>query len=204
MKPIPLAAILAGGRATRMGADKVLLPVGGVPLVERVWARVAEVAERVVVVGGAPCLDHVGVATLPDLYPGADSLGGVATALCHALGTEGPDAPVLCAACDMPFLEPALLEVLAAAAEGVDAVVPRTAAGYEPLCAVYRARCHAAFEAAVRSGNLRIRDVYQALRMREVEEAELRRVDPDLRSFLNINRPGDLEAAARLLGPGPP
>jgi molybdopterin-guanine dinucleotide biosynthesis protein A len=202
MKPIALAAILAGGRGQRMGGDKVLLPLGGVPLVERVWARVAQVSERVVVVGGAQPLEHRGVRTVPDRYPGADSLGGIATALAHALDALGPRAWVLCTACDMPFLEPSLLAYLARAAGGADdVVVPCTAAGHEPLCALYRAWCHGAFEAALRSGNLRVRDAYRPLRVREVGEKELRPVDPTLRSFLNINRRGDLEAAVRLLGP---
>lgn len=194
---IPLAAVLAGGRSRRMGADKVSLALAGATLLERVLARVAPVSERVVVVGGPP--RAAGVATLPDRFPGADSLGGIATALEWAEASLGPSATALCVGADMPFLVPGLLLHLQGRLGDADLALPRAAAGYEPLCAVYRVTCLPAFTAAIRAGNLRIRDAFAGLRVREVGEDELRRYDPDLRSFLNLNRPEEVEAALRLL-----
>lgn len=198
---VPLAAILAGGRATRMGRDKADILLGGVPLIEWVFDRVREVAEEVVVVGGPPRLGHRGVPTLPDRYPGANAVGGIATALAHATETGGDDTWVLCVACDTPFLEPALLWLLAAQRENADIVVPRTAQGWEPLCALYRATCLPGFEQAIAKGNLRVLDAYAQVRCQTVGEEELRRVDPDLRSFFNVNRPGDLALAEQLVPP---
>jgi len=196
---IPLACILAGGRGRRMGTDKVTLPLDGVPLIERVWARVAPVAERVAAVGGAPRLDHRGLPTIPDRFPGAESLGGVATALEYAEETLGGEPAVLCVACDMPLLEPSLLAHLDELSPGWDVVVPRVSAGYEPLCALYRPSCLPVLREQIARGDLRIRAVFGRVKTREVGEAELRRFDPDLRSFLNVNRPADLEVARRLL-----
>ncbi|MHB8764843.1 MAG: molybdenum cofactor guanylyltransferase, partial [Deferrisomatales bacterium] len=102
----------------------------------------------------------------------------------------------------MPFLEPALLHRLAEAREGVDVVVPRTALGYEPLCALYRAEGYRAFEVEIARGNLRVFGAYGGLQVHEVAEADLRAVDPHLCSFLNLNRPADLELARSLLGQG--
>ncbi|MBI5441055.1 MAG: molybdenum cofactor guanylyltransferase [Deltaproteobacteria bacterium] len=201
---IPLTAILAGGKARRMGVDKLTLPLAGVPLLERTWSRVAPVSERVIAVGGPPLLASRSVETIPDLYPGADSMGGLATALAHAAATGGPGAWALCVACDLPLLEPALLAYLGTLQTGWDAVVPRTPAGWEPLCAVYRATCLPALEEEIRRGNLRIRDLFALVRTREVGPEELRRFDADLRSFLNVNRPADLARAQELLGAGPP
>lgn len=192
---IPFAAILAGGRATRMGRDKAVLELEGFPLIEWVLDRVRQAAETVFAVGGPPRLDHLDVPTVPDRFPGANAMGGVATALACAAERAGPEAWVLCVACDTPFLEPRLLLQLFAQRAGADAVVPRTAAGYEPLCALYRVRCLPAFERKIAAGNLCILDVFPAVRSREVPEAELRRTDPGLRSFLNLNRPADLEVA---------
>ncbi|MDW7711398.1 MAG: molybdenum cofactor guanylyltransferase [Deferrisomatales bacterium] len=193
----PLTAILAGGKSRRMGADKVALPLGGVPLIERVWSRVALFSTRIVVVGGAPRLDRLAVPTWPDLYPGAGALGGVATAVAGA--KQAGEEAVLCVACDMPLLEPALLRHLWQASPGWDVVVPRVAEGYEPLCAVYRPSVLPFLEEEIARGNLRILDVYGKVRTLEVREPELRRHDPELRSFLNVNQPADLEQAARLL-----
>jgi molybdopterin-guanine dinucleotide biosynthesis protein A len=198
---IPLAAILAGGRATRMGRDKAGIRLGGVPLIERVFDRVRGVAQAVIVVGGLPRLDHRGVPTLPDRYPGANAMGGIATALAHAARTGGDDLWVLCVGCDTPFVETGLLRHLWGQRADADIVVPRTSHGWEPLCALYRTTCLGAFEQAIGDGNLRVFDVYPRVRCQEVPEGELRRVDPDLRSFFNVNRPEDLAAAQQLLVP---
>jgi len=182
-----------------MGMDKAGLVLEGVTLLERVLARVSAVARRVVVVGGEPRLEHRGIPTLPDLYPGANAMGGIATALRHAADTLGPEVPVLCTACDLPFLEPTLLAQLWEVSAGWDVVVPRVPEGYEPLCALYRATCLGVLEEEIGRGNLRILDVFRRVRTREVPEPELRRFDPELRSFVNLNRPTDLERARRLL-----
>jgi molybdopterin-guanine dinucleotide biosynthesis protein A len=199
VEKIPLTAILAGGKARRMGVDKVALLLDGVPLVERVWARVTSVSEDVVAVGGAPRLQHLGVPTIPDRHPGTDSMGGIATALWYAANAADSPEWVLCVACDMPLIEPRLLSHLYRLRRGWDVVVPRVPAGYEPLCAIYRVSCLAVLEGEIKQGNLRVRDVIRAVRSREVGEKELRAFDPELRSFLNVNRPADLEMAERIL-----
>lgn len=182
-----------------MGADKATLDFGGMPLIERVWSRVAPLSERVVVVGGEARLDHRGVETIPDRYPGAGAIGGVATALAYAVSRSGPDAWLLCVACDMPFLEPRLLAHLAGLMAGFDVVVPRGRLGYEPLCALYRATCLEPLEREIGKGNLRIFDVFRAVRTKEVPEDDLRPMDPQLRSFVNVNRPDELKQAQSLL-----
>jgi molybdopterin-guanine dinucleotide biosynthesis protein A len=185
-----------------MGADKVGILLEGIPLLERVWSRVARVADRVVVVGGVPRLDRLGVSTVPDRYSGADSLGGIATALAYAGETVGNEDPVLCVACDLPLLVPSLLLHLFQRSSGWDVVVPRVAAGYEPLCALYRPSVLPVFEEQISRGNLRIREVFRAVKTLEIGEEELRRFDPELVSFLNVNRPEDLERARGLLSGG--
>lgn len=190
---VALAAVLTGGAARRMGVRKADLPYDGAPLVERVWDVVRRFAQEVVCVGGGPFLAHRGVETLPDEFPGADSLGGIATALGHALRVMGPDAWVLVNACDMPHLKPDMLNLLIAQArDGDDIVVPRTALGFEPLCALYRARVRPFAAAQIEAGNLRIRDLFRAVATREVGEELLRKADPELASFRNINRPEDI------------
>lgn len=197
---IPCAAILAGGQSRRMGTDKVSIPLEGIPLIERVWSRIALVADRIVVVGGAPHLDRLGVPTLADLHPGAGSMGGIATALAHAVAAGEGEGVVFCVACDMPLLEPSLLLHLYHRSPGWEVVVPRGPAGYEPLCAVYRVTVLSRLEEEISRGNLRIWDLFQRVRTLEVGESELRHYDPELDSFLNVNRPEDLERARRALG----
>lgn len=198
---IPLGAILAGGRARRMGGQKVMLPLLGVPLIERVRNRLTAVCGRVVTVGGNVQLD--GAESVEDRYPGAGSMGGIATALWYA-ETASPTAEwVLCVGCDMPFLEAALLLHLYALREGADIVVPRVTEGYEPLCAFYRTSCLPPLEELMGRGNLRIFDLFGKVRTRVVGEAELRSRDVELQSFINVNSPDDLERARRMIEDSP-
>ncbi len=198
-RPIPLAAVLAGGRGRRMGADKARLPLAGRSLLDRVCDRVARVARRVVVVGGTARPEDAGIPLVADRYPGADAKGGIATALAYGSGVLGPRGWVAVVACDMPFVEPDLLARLWTERGNARVVVPRGAAGYEPLCALYRCDALPGFEAGIAAGDLRMRSAFPPGATREVDVEDLRSADPDLRSFLNVNRPADLEQARRIL-----
>ncbi|MFM9108738.1 MAG: molybdenum cofactor guanylyltransferase [Chloroflexota bacterium] len=104
------AAVLAGGMSRRMGSDKALLPAtpGGQTLLERALATVSDVAdETFIVASGRPEYERFGVPVVADLHPGAGALGGIATAL-RAARCER----CLVVACDMPFLNPVLLNAM--------------------------------------------------------------------------------------------
>jgi molybdopterin-guanine dinucleotide biosynthesis protein A len=201
MKPtIDLAAILAGGEARRMGVDKASLNLEGLPLIEHVYARVAPLADRVVTIGGRPGLAHRGAPWVADRYPGTNSMGGLATALAYAAEVVGPGAWILCVACDMPLLDTALLHSLCRRRSNDHrAVVPRARHGFEPLCAVYHTSCLNVLERAMAVGNLAIRSLFQRVPTLVVGQPELRRFDPDLLSFFNVNTPGDMETVRNIL-----
>lgn len=189
------AAILAGGRARRLGgAEKSSLLVGHATILERQLDALTGVAARVFVVARDPAsVDARGLRVVPDRLPGAGALGGLYTALVEA---ESPHVLVL--ACDLPFLTPALLATLAGmAGDEHDAVVPRTADGRQPLCAIYARRLADTVRRQVESGHLKIQDLLAAIRLRELGPDDLARLDPDGRLFHNVNTPGDLELALR-------
>jgi len=205
MEKIPLAAILAGGRSTRMGREKTSLVLGGKSLIERVVEAVSPISERVAIVGKPCALNYPSVEFVSDRYPGAASMGGIATALAFAEETIGPDSWVLCVACDMPFLSAELLLHLYAkrndcAAAAYPAIIaPATKNGPEPLCAVYSVRTLRFFETEIKKQNYRIRDVFRLAPTRLAPEEELREFDPELFSLVNINSPSDFKAAANML-----
>lgn len=193
------AAILAGGRARRLGGgDKGALRIGPASIFERQLAVLDGVADRVFVVGAERALS-IGrdVRVVPDRLPGSAALGGIYTALCESTGTH-----VLVVACDLPFLSSALLaRLVELAVEEVDAVVPRTRDGLQPLCAVYARRLGERVRERIESGHLKIQDLFGAIRVRELGPDELVEFDPDGRLFFNVNTPGDLERAVRLSTP---
>lgn len=185
------AVVMAGGKSRRMGRDKAWLDVGdGRPIVRRAIDVLGDVADEVFIVANDERYRELGLRVVPDRFPGGGVLGGIAT----AIGAATHDR-VLVAACDMPFLRPEVFRLLVSRADGVDAVVPRIADEYQTLHALYTRACVVPIERALASGRMRVISFFADVRLRELGEAELRTVDPDLRSFTNVNTPEELAAA---------
>lgn len=202
MTPPASGVILAGGASRRMGRDKAFLEFEGRPLIARIADQVRLVGREVIVAGGtgrdmaryAPFADRC----VADVYPDVGTLGGI-----HAGLQVARHDLALVVACDMPFLNPDLLAWFVAAAEGWDLVVLKHEQGVEPLHAVYRKTCLPAIEATIRSGERCAFAFYDQIRVRFVAPAEIAHLDPDLRSFRNLNTPQDWHAAvAQAPAPG--
>jgi molybdopterin-guanine dinucleotide biosynthesis protein A len=192
------AAILAGGRATRLGgADKGALVVGGIPIIVRQLTALSTIAADVrIVANDAGRYRDLGVPVVADALAGRGALGGLYTALLEARYDR-----VLVLACDMPFVAAALLQRLVAESTGgeeIDAVVPRSARGLEPLCALYRTRVAATARALIDRGELRLTSLLGALQMRELGENALAPYD-DGALFENVNTPHDYARARGLV-----
>jgi molybdopterin-guanine dinucleotide biosynthesis protein A len=190
------AAILAGGRATRMdGIDKSALHIGGLRIIERQLRALREITDSIVVVGGDPArFAELGVRAVPDVLPGCGALGGIYSAL---LASDRERTLVV--ACDMPFLSPALLRRLARPCSSeIDAVMPRSHEGLQPLCAVYAARSAATLRRRIERGMLKAASVGEDVRVEEIGPEELASYDADGLMFMNVNTPHDYERAKSL------
>src|SRR5436853_3965715 len=140
------AAILAGGQSKRMGANKALLRLQSSKpmLIESVVGRLEEagLTDGLLLVANSPDdYSFLGLSVVPDEIPGKGPLGGILTALLHS-----PFERVLVVACDMPYLNPALLAYMAHLPDTADVLIPRwTSANgqtrLETLHAVYSRRC---------------------------------------------------------------
>jgi molybdopterin-guanine dinucleotide biosynthesis protein A len=187
-------AVLAGGRSTRMGANKALLEFGGSRLIDRLVHTLRPLFQEVLIIANDPdAYAHLGVPVWPDRIPDSGSLGGIYSALFHSTSPQ-----TFCIACDMPFPSRAVIAHLRDLGPGYDIVVPRTADGYQPLHAVYGKACLPHMEALIRARRLKIDGVFPSVRLRAVEEDELRALDSSLLCFVNVNTPEELEAAVRL------
>ena len=199
------AAIIAGGRGRRLGGlEKSRLVIGGRPVIDRQLAVLGQVATHVLVVTD----DHhrfsaSGLQVCDDVLPGAGPLGGLHTAL-----TRSPGRRTLVVAGDLPFLTGAFLRHLAARAPHADAVVPRNAAGLQPLCAVYDRGCAETIRARIETGGRRLVDLAGWLRVTEVGPDEVAAFDPDGMLLFNVNTPADharaVSCAARRAGSAGP
>lgn len=187
-------AVLAGGRSTRMGSNKALLEVDGVRLIDGTVATLRGLFPEVLIIANDPQpYAGLGVPVHADLVPGKGSLGGIYTAL-----TAAARPHIFCLACDMPFANPALIRFLCALAEGHDVVVPRTAEGLQPLHALYGKGCLPPMRRQIEADRLKIDRLYEAVRVRYVDEAEMRPYDPDRLSFWNLNTREELAQAQAL------
>ena len=187
------AAILVGGRARRLdGQVKALLPVGHHTILERQLAavRAAGITE-ILLVGRWTTALPADMRHVPDVVENGGALGGLYSAL---LAASTPAVFVL--AGDLPFVSHALIRRLTAfIAE--DVVVPRTADGWHPLCAVYRRTVALTVKRRLDRGLLRISDLLTDLQIREIGADELAQLDADEMLLMNVNTPDDFRRAER-------
>lgn len=172
--------VLTGGKSTRMGRDKALLPFRGGALAGHVAATVAAAAGSVVLIGDPQKYGHLGYAVLPDRSPGEGPVGGIESALSYTAADWN-----LVLACDMPSISAQFLRGLldAAGRLNADALLPAGPSGrLEPLSAVYHRRCLAKLRAALRAG---VRKVTDALAGLEVARWTV----DDAACFENLNTP---------------
>lgn len=196
------AVILAGGRSTRFGdTDKAVAELAGRAMIRRVADRLVSTTDRVVVncrADQAEAIDEafvgyprpVVVAEDPD--PDEGPMAGIRTGLRAA---ESEYAFVI--ACDMPFVDPALVAHLFERAQGADAAIPKTGDGwFQPTHAVYRTEAMIdACERALAEGERRVIAPLEHLALVVIDETEVERV-ASLESFENLNTREEFERAA--------
>ena len=194
------AAILAGGRARRFGGrPKALLPIGGLRIIDRLLAALRPVVGEVVIIAreDGPYRE-LGLPIRHDVLPGTGPLGGIYTALA---ATTAPRTLVVAA--DMPFLNAPFLELLRDAGRDADIAVPRTADGYQPLCASYGAACAAPIRRRLDERRLAVHGVLDDARVREIGPDEMARLDPTGTLCFNVNTPADYARALALAAARP-
>lgn len=199
---MPDGVVLAGGRSTRFGdEDKATADLAGTPMIRRVGDRLEGVTDRLVVNCRADQTaaiesafeeypNPVEIAEDPD--PDEGPMAGIRTGL---RATESEYAFV--AACDMPFVEPALVEYLFSRARGYDAAVPRVGDGwFQTTHAVYRAEAMAeACERALAAGERKVIAPLEHLNYAVIDENEVRE-HASLDTFENLNTREEFERAA--------
>ena len=175
-----------------MGRDKAALPFAGQSLLQSVIATVQPLFERTIISVRNPRPDI----TLPQVCD-MQADGGPLTGLVTALGQiTTPWAFVV--ACDMPFVAPALIEYLAQQRGQQQAVVPIVHGQLQPLAAFYSIRCIPLLRASLALGDKSLHGAISQLDVCYEDEAKLLLVDPQLRSFFDLDTPQDLADAEQM------
>ncbi len=197
MQPLPQIEtfILAGGRSTRMGQNKALLPLAGQPLVQHMIDLAWSIPTIVQLVGDPQSLLAY-AAVSEDHFPGQGPLAGIHAALVASVAEQ-----VLILAVDMPFLTPDFLRFLIAQAQAQSqtsealVTVPRLADGWQPLCAVYHKEFLPYAERALQQGRNRIDSLYSEVSVQTISEETLHNHGFGSSLFRNLNTPEDWQAA---------
>lgn len=192
------AIILAGGDSQRMGRDKANLMLGEQTLLQRVIVTMRQVFPRLVVSVRQPRpeidLPQVCDEQANEGMPvGAGPLAGLSAGLGHV---TTPWAFVV--ACDMPFVVPAMVELLGKYRGQYQAVVPVVQGLPQPLAAFYASSCLGTIRAHLAGGGKNsLRAILEQLQVRYVDETELLKADPALISFFDLDTPQDVAIAMR-------
>jgi molybdopterin-guanine dinucleotide biosynthesis protein A len=189
--------VLAGGKSLRLGRSKCLETLNGKSLIERVIKRLKSVSSRILIVTSQEQLDLPATCeaeVVVDFYPDKGPLGGIYTGL-----LASDSSYTLAVACDMPFLNIELLRYMIELSPAFDAVVPRLGEGkVEPLHAIYSKNCLDNMKTQLEHNQLEVSRFLNTVRVRYIEQAECRRLDPQLLTFFNINSQSDLDRAIAL------
>ena len=191
------AIVLAGGDSKRLGRSKPFLELGGQTLIERMIAlleplfpAITVVAERIDFFAHLPVYRTTDLLSTDQKTP----LRGI-----HAGLSLLPLPYQFVTACDMPFLNRELIEYMAGFAPFYDVVVPRIGCHYQPLHAFYSRDCREVIAAQLSRGSRKVISFFPLVRVKEIGEAEINRIDPQQHSFFNINTRSDYASALSLL-----
>lgn len=183
-----------------MGRPKAALDFGGVPLLTRIVIDLKRRFDEIVIVAaplsaGQPRIEIPGLKIVHD----ETAFAGPLDALRRGLDALDHGVAFACS-CDLPLLNSDVAVKLVAMLDDFDAVIPEVGGKLQPLHAVYRKQCARAIEALGPSGEKRLTEATRSINARKVDEAELRKIDPELRSFFNVNTPDDYQHALKLAG----
>lgn len=192
--------ILAGGLSKRFsGKNKAFLEIAGRRVIDHVFSVFRPVFDEILIVTNEPTRYLEFDATIvSDVYSVRSSLTGVHAGLFYARTPF-----VFVAACDIPFLKERMIRTILQYREtNAGVVIPETGAGMEPMCAVYAKTCLPVMERHIKNEKFKIQRIFKSFRVKKVPEDVLRKADPELWSFFNINTPEDLKQAESWRVPG--
>lgn len=191
----PVGAILAGGASRRMGTPKPVLELGGQTLLARAAQNLQQQVSDLVVVGGEPAwAEACGLSYRPDAVEGGRGpLAGLLSAMDFA--ADKNSGWVFVTAADMPFLPVDIVDTLLAAASLGRPVIPTDEKRSQPLAALWPTALRESLRQGLDESTIEsLRDFYEPLKPVEPTLS-----GTEVSPFFNVNRPEDLEEAAKVL-----
>ena len=193
-----IGAILSGGENKRIPVLKGFLSIEGRPIIERSIDVLRKVFDRVVISTNMPeRYFSLGMPLVGDIRKEKGPMIGILSVLV----ATGEDA-IFVVACDMPFINEKLIrymvekhrtECTEQGAGNYDATIPVFRSYKEPLFGIYARSAVQRMESLIGNGQRSLADMLAHLRVKYIAEQEVRAVDPEGESFVNINTMEDYE-----------
>ncbi|MFZ3060789.1 MAG: molybdenum cofactor guanylyltransferase [Candidatus Methanoperedens sp.] len=191
------ALILAGGRGSRLGyREKALMDINGKPLLAYVIESLEKVVDNIIISVRDRAQGELlesrfpGFAFAYDMHKNTGPLAGILSGLLLSR-----DEFCFIVACDMPFINDKVVKMLFLKSEFHDAAIPKWEDGFlEPLHAVYRCKSMILeTKKAIERGETIILAPVFKLKVNYVGINEIKKLDPELKTFMNINTPEDMQ-----------
>ncbi|GJL63324.1 MAG: putative molybdenum cofactor guanylyltransferase [Nitrospirales bacterium] len=191
--------ILAGGLSRRMGQDKRGVTVGGETLFNRVLRVYESIFSEIIIVVAehSPFTENLRHKVVTDIIPQKGPLGGLYTGLSYST-----EPCVFMVACDMPFLSSSLIRRLCDMSLNFDVLMVQLQTGVQPMQGVYSKKCLPVLKRMIDTNHLEMRDIVSNSELvpRIVDQEDVKDLDPNFISFMNVNTPADLEMANKFSG----
>ena len=186
--------ILAGGKSSRMGTNKALIELGPLKIIEHIVSVYSEIFEDIIIVSNNPAeYSYLGHKVIRDIIPSKGPLSGI-----HAGLHEAKHFHSFVAACDMPFLQKDLIELLVEKCVNFDVTVPQLGRFLQPLYAVYSKNCIAPIEESLDKDIFKITNFYQRVKVKYIDQASIEKLGDSEKVFFNVNTKEDLQKAKNM------
>jgi molybdopterin-guanine dinucleotide biosynthesis protein A len=180
--------ILAGGENRRMPILKAFIKIEGEKIIERNIKIMKQFFEEVFIITNEPeVYSYLDVPLLGDVYNVRGPMTGIFTSLLNSSNSW-----VFISACDMPYINHELIRFMSLKRDNYEAVVPEYNGNIEPLFSFYSRRLLLPMEEAIFKGKTGLQYFLKNKKVKYITTREIRDIDPQGKSFINLNTPQDL------------
>lgn len=188
------AVVLCGGKSTRMGTNKSLLKINEEKVIDQISKELTKITDNVILIANEPePYEYLNLPIYQDRYENSGPLAGIESAMYHVEADT-----FLFAACDMPFINKDVYNVLLPLMRAVDAVVPKYNGRVHPLAALYKRDCLPIIQAKLNEKDFRVRSFYEEIHVTYVTSYPKLEHSVVEKHFFNMNNPSQYEKAKKL------
>ncbi len=190
------AIVLCGGQSSRMGyKNKCFFKLGELSFIEIITDKLSTIFDNILLVAKDP-KEYIplGYKVVTDVFKESSSLTGIHAGLLFSSTKYN-----FIVGCDTPLIKLELIKYLVSTLDSnYQVVVPKVKGYFEPLCAIYSKDCIPIIEDMLTKKSFKISKLFSEVNTRTVEDSILKKYDPSLHSFFNINTEEDYKKALKI------